>query len=102
MGAQIATKAFVEAYRQAAANGGRAAAGAAASGTKSSAASSITRSTGISLEEAAKILNVDTKPEISVLQKVFIILCLMLEFRPSFQSQRPEKWGIFVSAEQSL
>lgn len=72
MGAQIVGKAFVEAYKQAAANAGKAnISGSSSTSQKgaSAAVNALTRRTGMSYEEATKILNLESKPELSVLQK---------------------------------
>jgi Pam16 len=65
VGSQVVGRAFVQAYRQAAANNAATAAAAGANGAKGAAASKIsgtnliTKQTGIDLDEACKILNVN-------------------------------------------
>jgi import inner membrane translocase subunit TIM16 len=60
VGSQVVGRAFVQAYRQAAANSAAAAANGGAKATTSKLAGSnlITKQTGIDLDEACKILNV--------------------------------------------
>jgi import inner membrane translocase subunit TIM16 len=69
-GTQIFGRAFADAYRQAAANAGKSAgATAAATGSVKSAVDALTRKTGISFEESAKILNVERGIAAEELQK---------------------------------
>ena len=80
MGTQIVGRAFMDAYRQAAANAGKnagaraAAAGSGAGGVSSAAGgqaiNELTRKTGISLEEAINILNVVRTTALEELEKV--------------------------------
>ena len=60
VGSQVVGRAFVQAYRQAAANSAAAAAqeGSKAATSKLSGSNLITKQTGLDLEEACKILNV--------------------------------------------
>ena len=95
MGTQIVSRAFMDAYRQAAANaaknGGRAAASHAAESSSSSASASaanaygssasaatseFTRKTGLSLEEALQILNVERDANAQQVQQVRFLLLL--------------------------
>lgn len=74
MGSQVVGRAFVQAYRQAAANSAAAAKHAATKGTNGGAVGSnlITKQTGIDLDEACKILNV--KKESLVLEEINKVL----------------------------
>jgi hypothetical protein len=77
MGTQIVGRAFMDAYRHAAANAGKTAGARAAAASNSSGAAGtsqalneLTRKTGISLEEAMNILNVERTTAIEELEKV--------------------------------
>lgn len=80
MGTQIVGRAFMDAYRQAAANAGKAGAARAsqaASGATSGGSTAInefTRKTGLSLEESLNILNVDKNVALEELERVRDIL----------------------------
>ncbi|KAF8975548.1 hypothetical protein BGZ46_009048 [Entomortierella lignicola] len=77
MGTQIVGKAFMEAYRQAAANaaknGGHHAAkggnGSGSSGSKAAAADAITRKTGMTVDEAMNILNITKEADLAKIIK---------------------------------
>ncbi len=96
MGSQIVGRAFVQAYKQAAANAGKQGASrASATGSGQSPASAVndlTRKTGMTLEEALQILNVDRDAAPQQIQKVRIdsgriaYPLMSAELRPSFQS----------------
>jgi hypothetical protein len=71
VGTQVVGRAFMEAYRQAVANpAAKNAAARAAGGNGSKAVNELTRKTGMSVEEAAQILNVETSTSLEQLQKV--------------------------------
>ncbi|KAI1310247.1 hypothetical protein EDD11_003832 [Mortierella claussenii] len=69
MGSQIVGKAFMEAYRQAAANaaknGGQHAAKSGSGGSKTAAADAVTRKTGMTVEEAMNILNITKEADLA-------------------------------------
>ncbi|GJJ76856.1 mitochondrial import inner membrane translocase subunit TIM16 [Entomortierella parvispora] len=75
MGSQIVGKAFMEAYRQAAANaaknGGQHAAKNASGGggAKAAAADAVTRKTGMSMDEAMNILNITKEADLAKITK---------------------------------
>ncbi|KAI8345506.1 Pam16-domain-containing protein [Mortierella sp. GBAus27b] len=72
-GTQIVGKAFMEAYRQAAANaaknGGQHAAKSGGGGSKAAAGDAITRKTGMSLDEAMNILNITKDADLAKVVK---------------------------------
>lgn len=73
MGSQIVGKAFMEAYRQAAANaaknGGHHAAKNGSGGSKAAAADAVTRKTGMSVDEAMNILNITKEADLAKIVK---------------------------------
>ncbi|KAF9917101.1 hypothetical protein BX616_001922 [Lobosporangium transversale] len=73
MGTQIVGKAFMEAYRQAAANaaknGGQQAAKSGSGGSKAAAADAITRKTGMTVDEAMNILNITKDADLAKIVK---------------------------------
>ncbi|KAG0276740.1 hypothetical protein BGZ96_003169 [Linnemannia gamsii] len=73
MGSQIVGKAFMEAYRQAAANaaknGGQHAAKNGSGGSKAAAADAVTRKTGMSVDEAMNILNITKEADLAKIVK---------------------------------
>ncbi|KAG0209695.1 hypothetical protein BGX28_010074 [Mortierella sp. GBA30] len=73
MGTQIVGKAFMEAYRQAAANaakgGGHHAAKNGSGGSKAAAADAATRKTGMSVDEAMNILNITKDADLAKVVK---------------------------------
>ncbi|KAF9537628.1 hypothetical protein KI688_002257 [Linnemannia hyalina] len=73
MGSQIVGKAFMEAYRQAAANaaknGGHQAAKSGSGGSKAAAADAVTRKTGMSVDEAMNILNITKEADLAKIVK---------------------------------
>ncbi|OAC99304.1 hypothetical protein MUCCIDRAFT_42109, partial [Mucor lusitanicus CBS 277.49] len=77
----VVTRAFVAAYKQAAAtaSGGRA-------GTKEGVVDALTRKTGMSMEEACQILNITKEADLSKLSKNYDHL---------FQANDPAKGGSF-------
>ncbi|KND01041.1 import motor complex subunit PAM16 [Spizellomyces punctatus DAOM BR117] len=83
VGSQILGRAFVEAYKQAAKN---AAQNAAAGGTGRAAVDAATRKTGITVEEAAQILNVDKTASMEELLK---------RYEHLFKQNDPKEGGSF-------
>ncbi|KAF9081244.1 hypothetical protein BGX23_001100 [Mortierella sp. AD031] len=75
MGSQIVGKAFMEAYRQAAANaaknGGHHAPKSGSGGSKAAAADAVTRKTGMSVDEAMNILNITKDADLAKIVKNF-------------------------------
>ncbi|KAF8933116.1 mitochondrial import inner membrane translocase subunit TIM16 [Dissophora ornata] len=73
MGTQIVGKAFMEAYRQAAANaaknGGQHAAKNGGGGSKAAAADAVTRKTGMTVDEAMNILNITKEADLAKIVK---------------------------------
>ncbi|KAG0268073.1 hypothetical protein DFQ27_007577 [Actinomortierella ambigua] len=74
MGSQIVGKAFMEAYRQAAANaakngGQQAARGGGSGGSKAATMDALTRKTGLSMDEAMNILNITKEADLAKLSK---------------------------------
>ncbi|KAF9177760.1 hypothetical protein BGZ50_008391, partial [Haplosporangium sp. Z 11] len=73
MGSQIVGKAFMEAYRQAAANaargGGHHAAKNGSGGSKAAAADAATRKTGMTIDEAMNILNITKEADLAKVVK---------------------------------
>ncbi|EIE80540.1 hypothetical protein RO3G_05245 [Rhizopus delemar RA 99-880] len=69
----VVTRAFVAAYKQAAANaaknGGNPAASGGRTGTKEAVLDALTRKTGMSMEEACQILNVTKEADFSKITK---------------------------------
>ncbi|TPX34009.1 hypothetical protein SmJEL517_g03248 [Synchytrium microbalum] len=82
LGAQILGRAFVEAYKQAAAN----AAKNAATNAASRSADAITRTTGMTIEEAAQILNVKREANLEEVMK---------KYEHLFKSNEPSTGGSF-------
>ncbi|KAI8865834.1 mitochondrial import inner membrane translocase subunit TIM16 [Ramicandelaber brevisporus] len=70
-GSQIVGRAFVDAYRQAAANAARANAGGAGNAAARSSADALTRQTGLALDEARQILNVEKNAELEEIIKKY-------------------------------
>ncbi|KAI8910648.1 Pam16-domain-containing protein [Powellomyces hirtus] len=83
VGSQILGRAFVDAYKQAAKN---AAQNAAAGGTGRAALDATTRKTGISVEEAAQILNVERTASMEEISKSYEHL---------FKQNNPKEGGSF-------
>ncbi|TPX72124.1 hypothetical protein SpCBS45565_g00671 [Spizellomyces sp. 'palustris'] len=83
VGSQILGRAFVEAYKQAAKN---AAQNATAGGTGRAAVDAATRKTGITVEEAAQVLNVDKTASMEELLKSYEHL---------FKQNDPKEGGSF-------
>ncbi|KAF9287155.1 hypothetical protein BGZ68_002200 [Mortierella alpina] len=73
MGTQVVGKAFMEAYRQAAANaakgGGHHAAKNGSGGSKAAAADAVTRKTGMTMDEAMNILNITKEADLAKIAK---------------------------------
>ncbi|KAL1919008.1 uncharacterized protein VTP21DRAFT_2389 [Calcarisporiella thermophila] len=69
MGTQVVGRAFIEAYKQAAANAARGGAAGAAAGKTS--ADALTRKTGMSFEEACQILNVNRNSTLEEITKKY-------------------------------
>ncbi|KAG0316810.1 mitochondrial import inner membrane translocase subunit TIM16 [Dissophora globulifera] len=73
MGTQVVGKAFMEAYRQAAANaaknGGHQAAKNGGGGAKAAAADAVTRKTGMTVDEAMNILNITKEADLAKITK---------------------------------
>ncbi|CAO3678125.1 unnamed protein product [Rhizopus stolonifer] len=71
----VVTRAFVAAYKQAAANaaknGGNPAAGGGRAGTKEAVLDALTRKTGMSMDEACQILNVTKEADLSKITKSY-------------------------------
>lgn len=86
----VVTRAFVAAYKQAAANagknGGAAAAGGGRAGTKEGVMDALTRKSGMSMDEACQILNVTKEADIAKLAKNYDHL---------FGANDPAKGGSF-------
>jgi import inner membrane translocase subunit TIM16 len=77
VGSQIVGRAFVQAYKQAAANAGkqgasgaRSASGASESTASSAAINDLTRKTGMTMDEALQILNVEKDASMDQIQQV--------------------------------
>ncbi|KAG0368868.1 hypothetical protein BGX24_002668 [Mortierella sp. AD032] len=72
MGSQVVGKAFMEAYRQAAANAAKNGghhAKSASGGSKGAAADAVTRKTGMSVDEAMNILNITKEADLAKIVK---------------------------------
>lgn len=93
MGTQVVGRAFVQAYRQAAANSAAAAAngGSKATTAKLTGSNVITKQMGIDLEEACKILNIKKEGlVIEEINKVFLLRVHITKgtaLRPSFYTK---------------
>ncbi|KAI9320114.1 hypothetical protein BX666DRAFT_1919374 [Dichotomocladium elegans] len=71
----IVGRAFVAAYKQAAANAARGGSGGGAASGKEGAVDALTRRTGMSLDEACNILNVTKDANVEKIQKVMLRGC---------------------------
>ncbi|KAG2172691.1 hypothetical protein INT43_000038 [Umbelopsis isabellina] len=65
----VVGRAFVAAYKQAAANAAQGGGAAGRAGTKASAADALTRKTGLTMDEACQILNVTREAELAEVAK---------------------------------